>query len=160
MLWSQSYRADPMGAALADRHYSRKTPGAYQFAPPGRALVLVAERAVWVSVFPRGEFNHHAWAPDAMVCTLFRNEGAHLSSDLVRDALAATRWRWPEVPETGLVTFIDPRKVKPKAHPGYCFRVVGFKEIGRTKKGLIVLGIGLEDFPDPNAPLNSTADLL
>lgn len=33
--WQRTWRADPRAAALADRHYSRGTPGASQFAPPG-----------------------------------------------------------------------------------------------------------------------------
>ncbi len=40
MPWHLSNRADPRGARLADSHYSRKTPGAAQFTPPGRCVVL------------------------------------------------------------------------------------------------------------------------
>jgi hypothetical protein len=31
----KSHRFDPVGVALADRHYSRQKPGSPQFMPPG-----------------------------------------------------------------------------------------------------------------------------
>lgn len=34
MTWQRTWRADPRAAALADDHYSRKSRGADQFAPP------------------------------------------------------------------------------------------------------------------------------
>ena len=154
MKWRISYAADPVAAAIADRHYSRQTPGSAQFAPPGRKLVLIDDDALWVSWWPFSEYVKHAW-PGAWVCSLFRNEGAHLSSDLIREALAATLWRWPEPPDLGMVTFVERSAVRPKRNPGYCFLKAGFEPVGRTKSGLHALRIKPENMPSLRAPLNS-----
>lgn len=90
MTWHISNRADPRAAALADRHYSRQTIGARQFVPPGRCFVLVQDSAYWVTSWPFAQFVRHAWA-GAWICSAFRNEGVGLSSELIREAVAATR---------------------------------------------------------------------
>jgi hypothetical protein len=86
--WRLSYRADPAALGLADRHYNRQKIGSPQFVPPGRCLVLLtADRsALWVTSWPFAEHVKHAWA-GAFVNSLFRNEGGHLSSDLIRWAV-------------------------------------------------------------------------
>ena len=47
--WHQVRRCDVRARLLADRHYSRQTPGADEFMSNGRPLVLLTddERAVW-----------------------------------------------------------------------------------------------------------------
>lgn len=45
--WYVSHKYDASAAALADRHYSRRTVGSPQFMPPGQTLVLVADGAVF-----------------------------------------------------------------------------------------------------------------
>ena len=151
MRWRLSHRADPEALPLADRHYSRKTPGSPQFVPPGRCLVLLADRALWVTSWPLAEYVRHAW-PGAWLCSLFRNEGEDLSSSLIRDAVAATRWRWPDTPELGMVTFIDRAKTRPKKHPGYCFLKAGFEPVGRTKGGLYVVQLLPDAMPEAAPP--------
>jgi hypothetical protein len=135
--WRLSWRADPAAAALADRHYNRQAPGSAQFVPPGRCLVLrTADRsAVWVTSWPAAAYVQHAWA-GAWVNSLFRNEGAHLSSDLIRLAVAHTRAAWPEVPELGIVSFVDAEKTEPKEVPGWCYRRAGWSHAGFTAGGL------------------------
>ena len=93
--WTLSWRADPAAKVLADRHYNRQNPNSPQFVPPGRCLVLlsVCGRALWVTSWPLAKYTKHAWA-GAWVCSCFRNEGAGLSSELIREALAATKWRF------------------------------------------------------------------
>lgn len=150
--WELSWRADPRGRRLADRHYSRQTPTSPQFVPPGRCLVLRTPSALWVTSWPR--YAMHDWS-EAWLCSLFRNEGDDLSSDLIRAAVAATRWRWPDVPRTGMVTFVDPTKVRHKRDPGRCFRRAGFRPIGHTAGRLIVLHLPVEDMPAPVAPLGA-----
>ena len=152
MHWRLSDRADPEARVLADRHYSRQTPGAVQFVPPGRCLVLVTEGAYWVTSWPFAEYVKHAWA-GAMVCSAFRNEGGVLSSLLIREALAATRWKWPELPELGMVTFVDAGKVRRKRDPGRCFRRAGFLVVGETRGGLVALQILPELWPESECPL-------
>lgn len=138
--WRRSWRADPAARALADRHYNRQAHGASQFVPPGRCLVLLtADRsALWVTSWPYAKYVKHAWA-GAWVCSIFRNEGEHLSSDLITDAVAHTRASWPVAPAGGIVTFVDPAKTRRKRDPGRCFRKAGWRHVGFTAGGLYVL---------------------
>lgn len=151
MRWVRTWRADPRVRALADRHYSRKSIGAAQFAPPGRNLTLrtFAADAAWVTSWPLPEYVLHPWG-DAWTCTLFRNESAALSSALITEAIAATTaYFGPAVPAGGFLTFVDARKVR-STNPGYCFKRAGFEDIGRTKdRGLVVLHLAPERFPEP-----------
>lgn len=153
--WRLSHRADDDARVLADRHYNRQKPGTPQFVPPGRCLVLKTEchRAFWVTSWPFAEFTKHAWA-GAWVCSAFRNEGAGLSSDLIRRAVAATRANWPVIPELGMVTFVNPAKVRQprdKHGFGYCYIRAGFRPCGETKGGLLALQLLPKDMP-PAAP--------
>lgn len=152
MIWRTSHRADPAACALADRHYSRQKIGSPQFVPPGRCVVLVSlcERAVWVTSWPFAEYVRHAWA-GAWVCSIFRNEGAGLSSDLVRQAVAATRSIW-EPPPLGIVTFVDAAKTRRKRDPGRCFLRAGFARVGETKGGLVALQMLPDAMPSPEEP--------
>jgi hypothetical protein len=148
MAWYLTTRADPRGAALADRHYSRKTPGAAQFTPPGRCVVLLTAEgnALWVSSWPYAEYVKHAWR-GAWLCALFRNESPVLSSQLITQAVAATRWQWGEPPALGMVTFVDIAQVRHKRDPGRCFRKAGWRHVGWTKSGHLVLQLLPCDMP-------------
>tara|TARA_Y100000034_G_C6655749_1_gene287254 strand:+ start:58 stop:558 length:501 start_codon:yes stop_codon:yes gene_type:complete len=157
--WRLSYREDGAARELADRHYSRQTIGARGFVPPGRCFVLFQPRAYWVTSWPFAEYVKHAWA-GAWVCSAFRNEGAGLSSTLIREAVAATRWKWPEVPDLGMITFIDPDKVRRKRDPGRCFIRAGFERCGETKGGLLAFQLLPDAMPAPVAPLGTTVELL
>jgi hypothetical protein len=160
--WHLSWRADPRARALADRHYNRQAVGAAQFVPPGRCLVLLTESAdaLWITSWPLAEYVQHAWA-GAWVCSAFRNEDrdAHVSSELVEHAVAATCARWPEVPELGMVTFVDATKVRRKRDPGRCFRRAGFRPVGQTAGGLLALQLLPAAMPAP-APAIGTQHAL
>lgn len=158
-LWPLSWRFDPVGAAMADRHYSRKTVGSPQFVAPGRCLVLRRPRSLWVTSWP--EFAQHEWA-GAWMCSIFRNEGDRvLSSDLIRHAVAASVWKWPEIPELGMVTFVDPRAVRPKRDPGYCFLQAGFRPVGRTRDhGYLALQLLPADMPAASMPIGAQPELV
>jgi hypothetical protein len=152
MIWHLTYRADRRAARIADRHYNRQKVGSAQFVPPGRCMVLIDEHAtaLWVTSFPFAEYVHHAW-PGAWVCSCFRNESATLSSELIRDAVAATRWYcaniWNEPePVMGMVTFVDTAKVK-SSNPGCCYKKAGFVSVGKTKGGLIALQQRIDQMP-------------
>jgi hypothetical protein len=123
--WQVRTRSDTAARRLADRHYSRRRPGTSQIGPPGRALVLVTpcERAVWVTHWPYLELAlDHL---DAWRCTIFRNEGAGLSSALIRSAMETTEQLWGEVPPDGWLTWIEPRRIASQ-NPGYCFKRAGW----------------------------------
>jgi hypothetical protein len=147
--WEVSHRFDKLALPLADRHYNRRKVGSPQFVPPGRCLVLRhTTSALWVTSWPFAEYVRHAW-PGAWVNSLFRNEGPLLSSDLIREAVAMTRGRWPDVPDLGMVTFVDASKTKPKRDPGYCYLMAGFRRVGMTKGGLVALQMLPSEMPEP-----------
>ncbi len=160
MPWEVSWRADPAGRALADRHYNRQKVGAAQFVPPGRCLVLTCPGAVWVTSWPDARYVRHAWA-GAFVNSLFRREPEcpMRASDLIRAAVAATRWNWPEVPELGIVSFVDPQSVRRKRDPGRCYRRAGWRLVGRTKYGLLAFQQLLAAMPEPEAPVNAQLEV-
>ena len=161
MIWRLANRFDPVGADLADRHYNRRAIGSPQFVPPGRCVVLVStdNKAVWVTSWPFAEYVKHEWA-GAWVNSLFRNEGAGLSSELIREAIAATRSIWPEPPPLGIVTFVDAGKVRRKRDPGRCYLRAGFTRIGETKGGLLAFQMLPEDMPEPAAPIGAQPALI
>lgn len=160
MHWYESWRFDPQGAALADRHYSRRAVGAPQFVPPGRCLVLtIPDQAVWVTSWPFAEYTRHAWA-GAWMCSLFRNEcpEVYRSSDLIREAVAATRWRFGEPPPEGVVTFVNPAKVpgvpvRGRRVYGWSFGRAGFRHVGFTKGGLWAWQLQPEAMPESEPPI-------
>lgn len=152
MTWRLSNRADPVARDIADRHYNRQKPGTPQFVPPGRCVVLLHEApALWVTSWPFAEYVKHDW-PGAWVNSCFRKEGPGLASDMIRDAVAVTRWKWPEVPEIGMVSFVDGSKVRHKRDPGRCFRKAGFHLDGFTRKGLYAYVMPPSEMPDPIDP--------
>lgn len=161
MMWWISHRADPEARALADRHYNRQTIGASNFTPPGRCLVLKTQPidAFWSTSWPFAEYVMHQWA-GAWVCSAFRNEGAHLSSELIREAVAATIHHFGAPPELGMVTFVDKSKTRRKRDPGRCFRKAGFRHVGYTAGGLVALQLLPADMPVATPALGTTMELL
>lgn len=161
MIWRYSHRADQRSRIIADRHYNRQKIGTPQFVPPGRCAVFYAQtrtgEAFWVTSWPFAEFVKHAW-PGAWICSAFRNEAAGTASEMILDALSATRSLLGEPPPLGLVTFIDRSKVKPtmvRGIPvwGWTYRKAGFREVGETKGGLLALQILPTEIPAPARPL-------
>jgi hypothetical protein len=159
--WRLSHRADNAALPLANRHYSRQKPETGQFVAPGRCVVLTGLEAdaLWVSLWQRPEFIDHAWK-NAWVCSLFRNESAELSSEMIRQAVAATRFGWPAVPSQGMVTFVDPGKVRRKRDPGRCFVRAGFVPCGSTKGGLLAFQMTPEVMPEAEAPVGGQFSLV
>ena len=148
-LWCGSHRADQEARVIADRHYNRQKIGSPQFVPPGRCLVLLSnsKSALWVTSWPYAQYVKHAWA-GAWVNSCFRNESDSLSSELILQAVAHTKWHWPEVPELGMISFVNAAKVKKKRDPGRCFKKAGFKHVGFTKGGLHAFQLLPEDMPE------------
>jgi hypothetical protein len=156
MLWHLSHRADRRALPIADRHYNRQKIGTPQFVPPGRCLVLLTKDAdaLWVSSWPFAEYVKHEWA-GAWMCSCFRNESLHLSSELIRQAVAVTRWKWPLVPPLGMVTFVDPTKVRRKRDFGRCYLRAGFVNVGKTKGDLVALQLSPDRMPTAEPPCES-----
>lgn len=156
MIWERSHRADQRARVIADRHYNRQKPGTPQFVPPGRCFVLVCDTALWVTSWPFAEYVKHKWA-GAWVNSCFRRESGPLASELITQAVAATRWYWPDIPELGMITFINRGKVRKKRDYGRCYLRAGFTIVGETKGGLLALQLKPEDMPPPEPPLGAKA---
>lgn len=139
--WELVSKADNGAVALANRHYSRLAYGKVgkMLGPPGRLKCWATpdRTAVWVSHWP---YAHLALDKmDAFRCTMFRNEGSSLSSDLIREAMAMTEAIWlPEGrPADGWITWVDASLVASEV-PGYCFRRAGWRHDRQwtsTRKG-------------------------
>jgi hypothetical protein len=83
-----------------------------------------------------------------------------LASEMIREAVAATRWTWTwEIPALGMVTFVDRSRVKAKRNPGYCFLMAGFEPDGETQGGLLAFRLRPENMPAPSPPLGSNVDM-
>lgn len=170
MTWRLSHRFDKRALPLADRHYNRQKIGSPQFVPPGRCVVLLSEdrHAYWVTSWPFAEFTKHEWA-GAWVCSAFRNEGAGLSSELITEAVALTRWIYRQAPILGMITFVDPRKVPgfivrtkdgPEMRWGYSYWKAGFRFCGWTKSGLYALQMLPSDMPEAIKPYSAQMELV
>lgn len=158
-MWRLSYRADPPSREIADRHYNRQSVGSPQFVPPGRCLVLRSDddRSLWVTSWPK--YAQHDWV-GAWINTCFRREGGdRVASEMIRAAVAATLARWPEPPALGMVTFVDPSKVRRKRDPGRCYRRAGFAHVGHTRKGLLAFQMLPAEMPAPSAALSAHGQL-
>lgn len=124
--------------------------------PPGACVVFITpcSRAVWVTSAPKREYVKHRWA-GAWVNSLFRNEGAGLSSELIRAAVRASieafASKGVDVPWRGLVTFVDRAKVR-SSNPGYCYQRAGFVRVGETKDEKLV-ALQLQPRYMPGLPL-------
>ncbi len=122
---------DPEMAALADRHYSRRTVGARQFLYSGRKLVLRdAEGLVlfgWM-------FPDEAMRMDGQSgynCAIFRNETKRFASEIILEAEDwATRYWGPN----RFYTYVDPRQVRGNP-PGNCFYRAGWKFVRLSADG-------------------------
>lgn len=125
-------------------HYSRRTPGSKTFTGVGQEVVLVTDcgRAVWAVVYQRtpsargtgGSRGRHGQS-DARPRylwrnMLFRNLGAGLASDLIREAVDVTYFEWIQrygsLPAERLRSEIDVKAVR-SGNPGYCYLMAGWE---------------------------------
>jgi hypothetical protein len=70
-----------------------------------------------------------------------------LSSELIQEAVAATRACYGSIPAQGMVTFVDPNKTRRKRDPGRCYMKAGFRRVGMTGGGLVALQLSPGDMP-------------
>lgn len=126
--WLITNKGDQDVRRLADRHYTRRKVGDRQFTRNGENLVFVTEdlKAAWVTHRPSPGKAMRDDGRDAWECALFRNEGPDRSSDLIREAVALTVALWGSFPRDGLLTYVDPGKVRSEV-PGWCFRRAGWR---------------------------------
>lgn len=161
--WRLSTSGDRAALAVVDGlgrfaehgpHYSRRSPGSKTFTGIGQEIVLITRcgRAVWSCVrqrvpqpvgsgSSRGRVGESVPTRYIFRNNVFRNLGAGLSSELIREAVERTYtfWRWEhgELPTERLRTEIDTRFVK-STNPGYCYLCAGW-ERERFARGKLYL---------------------
>ena len=148
-IWLPIRDADPRGFGHYMRHYSSKKARAgrehkrWQF--NGRRYIGNGEHLSLLTVDGTA---HFAWRwqkfrkdeQTGIECCIFRNEGPHLSSDLIREADSVAWERWPGVRH---FTFVDPAEIR-STNPGYCFLMAGWTRLEkRSKSGKVVLELML-----------------
>jgi hypothetical protein len=130
--------------ALYERHYSKNLKRAAWrerklFVGPGDKLVLRSERGdacfVWRKFTDDCIDQRTGERQQGVNCAVFRNEGQHLSSCLIRqaDAIADATWT-----DSRHYTYVDREKVA-STNPGYCFIAAGWRRCGTTSGGLLIL---------------------
>lgn len=108
---------------LADRHYSRRTPGARQFCYSGRKIVLRDPEGMLLFVWMFPDVELRMDAQTGYNCAIFRNESPRLSSRVI---LRAERFALAKWGPARAYTFVDSRKIR-STHPGYCFLMAGWR---------------------------------
>lgn len=134
--WWLTKDGDKDCLAMYERHYSayayadgRKRT---QFVGPGEKVVLrtKAADAVWVwrkFIDDSGQ--------QGVNCAVFRNESAHRSSDLIRQADAIADCLWPDCRH---YTYINAARIASR-NPGFCFLKAGWRRCGMTGSGLLIM---------------------
>lgn len=136
--WWLTKDGDKSCLALYERHYSayqyRDGRKRYQFVGPGFNIVLRTARADAVFVW-RDYIDDTIPRQFGIECSLFRNEGPHLSSELVRQADAIADHCWASERH---YTKVDPEALG-GTNPGYCFLKAGWRRCGKTQNGKLIL---------------------
>ena len=141
-VWVASSDRNPAAVAMFMRHYSRhRKPrprsNYYRqgFVGPTRKLILMTSdgTSLFAWAFPKEEFND---GYEGVRCTIFRNEGHYLSSDLIKEADKIAWNKWPEAIRH--YTWVWDVKVA-SSNPGYCFKKAGWVAAGRNKTNELTL---------------------
>jgi hypothetical protein len=107
---------------LADRHYSRRTPGARQFCYSGRKLVLRDPLGAVLFVWMYPDSGLRMDGRVGYNCAIFRNESPRRSSEIILEAERFAVEKWGSGPA---YTFVDSREIR-STQPGYCFLMAGW----------------------------------
>ena len=134
--WIEVRDGNDTARAIFDRHYSR-----YRYADGRKPWLFVGpdEKMVLLTPCARGLFVWRRFKSadqqEGVNCAVFRNEGAGLSSELIRLAMDRAWARWPDA---RFYTYVNPAKVlSPNA--GYCFKCAGWRTCGVTKKRRLLI---------------------
>ena len=134
--WIVARDGDDTARCLFQLHYSFRPYADGRkpklFVGPGEKLVLLRRDAMALFVWRRFISGD---GQKGVNCAVFRNEGAELSSQLIREADAIADERWPNERH---YTYVNPRKVRSR-NPGYCFKAAGWRACGVTKHNKLVV---------------------
>ena len=136
--WHVTRDGDPSVVALYARHYSARRYGDGRprrlVLGPGERVVLITPAGDAVLVWRR--FRSRDPLARGVNCAIFRNENPEtLASRLLRAGEVHARRRWPD--EDTLYTYVNAARIR-STNPGYCFLMVGWRRVRRTKGGLVV----------------------
>jgi len=151
--WASTHKGDLRARLLADKHYTRGTPGHPMWTRPGYNFVLYAK-------YPQGEALFCWWRPKwedgrpgtqrkdglrVLECTMFRRVGeTDLASELIVKAVSALNSPESRIalqlhyagPVEGLITGISTEKTKrgrSKSNlPGHCYRMAGWTHLEKN----------------------------
>ena len=186
-LWTVTNKADQRPRFLADRHYTRQSPGHPMWTRPGWNLILYCQQANgraaafcwWRPKWESGIVGtERKDGLQAIECALFRNETRYRSSTLIRQAVERLR-SWPHaldvaIPD-GLITGVNSAATaggrSPDSPAGKCFVEAGwelFDKPGRNRRADVWLRLPLlshhteQTLCDRHGPggLSSTKELI
>ena len=137
--WYGIRDGDGRARALLNRHYSaiRYKDGRkpLKCVGPGEYMLLMTADSQAVFGWVRNT-KERKDQQVGLYCPLFRNEGPYLSSDLILYAEEFASHRWPDIRR--MFTYVDGTKIL-SPNPGYCFKVAGWQQAGRSASGKILL---------------------
>lgn len=132
--WYQVKETNPLARGLADRHYSRITPGHPLFVGPGEErMILMSADNTALFVWRKTRFRQDG--QKGIECSIFRNEGPRMSSYLIQEAVKLARMKWPG---ERLFTYVNGKKIR-STDPGHCFIMAGWRKCGKSAGGLTIL---------------------
>ena len=149
--WVELHDGDRDAFRIFRRHYSfrhyadgrrddKSNRARFLFCGPGEKMVLLTPAAD--ALFVWRKFIDDS-GQRGVNCAVFRNEGPARASDLILQAEALARKRWPG---QRFYTFVNASKLtrrnerhRKARRPGHCFRCAGWVECGVTKSGLLIL---------------------
>jgi hypothetical protein len=127
-----TWACDPEMAQLADRHYSRRTPGKLEFIGPGKKLAIRNSEGSICFAWLYGDPAYRLDGQQGYNCTIFRNESGRRSSEIILECERIVFDRWGP---NRVFTYVDPRKIQSR-NPGYCFKCAGWKSVRRPDGSL------------------------
>ena len=134
--WFSIKDGDPRGRWMVNRHYSARH---YKDGRKPKLFVGPGEKRVLMTTDGMALFVWRKFKDDSgqvgVNCSVFRNEGPYLSSELI---LEAEELAWNKWPDERLYTYVNPKSIR-SINPGYCFKMAGWVQCGITRGGLVIL---------------------
>ena len=138
--WLTVHDGDARALAIFKRHYSYRhrahgqARGNSTFIGQGEKMVLLTPGCDALFAWQFSTVVRNS-GQKGVSCTVFRNEGHSLSSELIKaaDELADLRW-----PGERHFTYVNAAKIR-SSNPGYCFLAAGWRRCGTSKGGLVIL---------------------
>ncbi len=139
----QTKLSDPEMLELSARHYSRKNYKAKKIGGPARSILLRNNEGTVLFLWQWPKDGTRWDKQNGYNCVMFRNESKRLSSEIILEAEDYVMRKWGP---NRFYTYVDASKVS--SNPGYCFKKAGWKRVGISGSGKILL----EKFPNEGLP--------